>query len=457
MIRQFNTLDCDPTEIKEALRRPALHEVTVAPQVQALSDRVFGAGTTPLEAVQRIISDVVVQGDTSVLEYTKKIDGVTLQADELFVTDAEIDQARAAADPEVMAAVRLAAERIRTFHGRQLANSWFTTESNGTVLGQRLVPLDRVGCYVPGGRFPLVSTALMAVVPASVAGVDEIIAATPTDRNGNLNPHMILALKEAGAHRILRVGGAQGIAALAHGTSTVPKVDKIVGPGNLFVQLAKSLVFGTVGIDSLAGPSELLVVADDSADPAWIAADMLSQAEHDPEAASILLTPDDSLAGAVVAALGEQLAALPAPETARLSLERWGRIVVCRDVNEALEWANFVAPEHLELIVRDPQASLGRIRHAGAVFVGSWSTEPIGDYIAGPNHILPTNRTARFASPLSVEQFFRRSGLIQMSAEGLAEVGPSAAQLARLEGLEAHARAIEIRLQQVAGGDTNGK
>lgn len=456
MIQTLDTRTTDLATLHQNLKRPSLYEVSVAPKVQATSDRVFGSGTTPLQAVQRILADVEAEGDPALLRYTAEIDGVQLSSDRLFVSDQDIEQARDQVDPEIMAAIRLAAQRIRSFHERQLENAWFMTESTGTILGQRFVPLESVGCYVPGGRFPLVSTALMSVVPAKVAGVGHIIAATPTDREGNLNPHMIVALSEAGADQILRVGGAQGVAALAYGTQSVPKVDKIVGPGNLFVQLAKSLVFGTVGIDSLAGPSEVLIIADDTANPSWIAADMLSQAEHDTEAAAILLTTSEKVASAVRAELDLQLAELPAMETARTSLERWGRIVVCQNLDEAFELSNLVAPEHLELMVREPQSCLGRVRHAGAVFLGPWSTEPMGDYIAGPNHILPTNGAARFASPLSVDQFFRRSGMIQMSPEGIQEIGPAAVKLARLEGLEAHARAIEKRLGSVSGGESGG-
>lgn len=457
MIQTYNTATTELAAVRESLRRPSLFDVQVAPHVQAVSDRVFGPGTTPVQAVQRILTDVANEGDAAVLRYTSEIDGVDLSADRMFVSEQEIAQAQTQVDAEVMDAIRLAAARIEDFHKRQLESSWFTTEPNGTLLGQRLVPLERVGCYVPGGRFPLVSTALMSVIPARVAGVAQIIAATPTSRDGELNPHMIVALHEAGAHKILRIGGAQSVAALAYGTDKVPKVDKIVGPGNLFVQLAKGLVFGTVGIDSLAGPSEVLIVADHTANPAWIAADLLSQAEHDTEAAAILLTTCPELAERVQAELTSQLEALPEPGTAKASLERWGRIVTCRDLDEALELANLVAPEHLELVVESPSECLGRIRHAGAVFLGGWSTEPIGDYIAGPNHILPTNGTARFASPLSVDQFFRRSGLIQLSSQGMLEIGPAAVRLARLEGLEAHARAIEQRLTSAAGGDADDK
>lgn len=454
MIWILDTSTTDLATVRESLRRPALFAVEVAPHVQAVSDRVFGPGTTPVQAVERILADVAKEGDRALIRYTAELDRVELSPERLFVSEDEIVKAREVADPEMVEAIRLAARRIEVFHAKQLEQSWFMTEANGTLLGQRLVPLERVACYVPGGRSPLVSTALMVVVPARVAGVEEIIAATPAGPSGELNPYMLIALAEAGAHKILRVGGAQSIAALAYGTESVPKVDKIVGPGNLFVQLAKGLVFGTVGIDSMCGPSEVLILADETADPAWVAADMLSQAEHDTEAAAVLITTSSRLATEVADELERQLAALPNSQTARSSLERWGRIVTCRNIDEALELANLVAPEHLELMVENPYELLGRIRHAGSVFLGEWSTEPIGDYIAGVNHVLPTNGTARFASALSVGEFFRRSGLIQMSREGMLEIGPAAVRLARLEGLEAHARAVEQRLA-AAGGDVD--
>lgn len=447
MIRRLNTRKDRPEEIRLALKRPALDEVQVSPRVQEALDRIFGKGTTPLAAVQRILADVQAHGDAAVVEYVERIDGVSLTPEELFVNEDEIEAAKREADPAVVAAIRTARDRIHRFHARQLENSWFFTEANGNLLGQRAVPLRRVGCYIPGGRFPLVSTAMMCVVPAKVAGVEEIIAATPCGRDGKVNPHMIVALVEAGAHRILRTGGAQTIAALAYGTTWIPAVDKIVGPGNLFVQLAKKLVFGRVGIDTLAGPSEILIVADHTADPEWVAADLLSQAEHDPESAAILFTTDGRLADAVEEALRRQLAALPRQEEAAESLRRWGLILECADLDEALELVDEVAPEHLELMVESPQACLGKIRHAGSIFLGSHSAEALADYVAGPNHVLPTNRSARFSSPLGVDQFVRRSGLMQLSPVGMAEIGPAAVTLARLEGLEAHARAVEYRLQ----------
>lgn len=447
MIRRLDTRTASPEEVRLALTRPALDEVEVAPSVQASLDRIFGAGTTPEQAVERILSDVQAHGDAALVDYVERIDGVRLAPEELFVTEDEIAQARREADPAIVDAILKARDRIRTFHERQMLSSWFITEPNGTVLGQQITPIRRAGCYIPGGRFPLVSTALMCVVPAVVAGVEEIIAATPCNSEGKLDPHMIVALDAAGANRILRTGGAQTIAALAYGTTWVPAVDKIVGPGNLFVQLAKKMVFGRVGIDSLAGPSEILIIADETADPEWVAADLLSQAEHDTEAAAMLLTTDEALADAVEKALAKQLAALPRQEEAAESLRRWGLILTCANLDEALELADVVAPEHLELLVKEPMACLGKLRNAGSIFLGSYSTEPLADYVAGPNHVLPTNRSARFSSPLGVDQFLRRSGVMQVGSAGLEEIGGIAVTLARLEGLEAHARAVEQRLQ----------
>lgn len=448
MIRRLDTRTAAPEEIRLALTRPALDEVEVAPSVQASLDRIFGEGTTPGQAVERILNDVQAHGDAALVDYVERIDGVRLAPEELFVSEEEIEQARREADPAIVAAILKARDRIHMFHERQMQSSWFITEPNGNVLGQQISPLRRAGCYIPGGRFPLVSTALMCVVPAVIAGVQEIIAATPCDREGKLNPHMIVALDVAGAHRILRTGGAQTVAALAYGTTWVPAVDKIVGPGNLFVQLAKKMVFGRVGIDSLAGPSEILIIADETADPEWVAADLLSQAEHDTESAAMLLTTDPALADAVESALQKQVSALPRKEEATESLRRWGLILTCADLDEALELADVVAPEHLELLVAEPLACLGKLQHAGSIFLGPYSTEPLADYVAGPNHVLPTNRSARFSSPLGVDQFLRRSGFMQIGPAGLDEIGGAAVTLARLEGLEAHARAVEQRLQR---------
>ena len=317
---------------------------------------------------------------------------------------------------------------------------------DGEILGQRVLPLERVACYVPAGRAPLLSSAVMTVVPAKVAGVPEVILATPCRPDGTVDPYLLVAAVEAGADRILKVGGAQAIAALAYGTTWIPKVDKIVGPGNIFVTLAKKAVFGRVGIDALNGPSEVVVVADDSVDPAWVASDLVSQAEHDPEAVALLIATDADVADRVLAEVERQLEKAVRREVVKESLDRWGMAIVCRGLDEAIEWANFIAPEHLELMVRDPWSVLGKVRHAGAVFLGPWSTVPLGDYIAGPNHVLPTNGTARFSSPLGVYDFVRRSSVVALSPGAVAAIGEDGKALAQLEGLPAHADAIDRRL-----------
>lgn len=447
-MKRIDTMRMRPEEVRLALARPALHEVEVSKEAAEKTRQVFGEALTPAESVERILSDVEAYGDAAVVDYAERFDGVRLEPAELFLSEEACQAAREACDPAVMEAVREALASIERFHRRQLRRDWFSAEQDGSWVGQRFLPLERVACYVPGGRFPLVSTALMTLVPARLAGVEEIIMCTPCDREGRVNPYLTAAALEAGAHRILRVGGPHAIAALAVGTVHVPKVDKIVGPGNLYVQLAKRAVFGRVGVDGLPGPSEIVIVADEPARPDWIAADLLSQAEHDVEAAAILITPSRPLADRVEEALARRLEALPEPDVARRSLERWGRIVCCRDLAEAAEWVNHIAPEHVELHVPDPWALLPAIRHAGAVFLGDQATEPLGDYVAGPSHVLPTNGTARFASVLGVDDFLRRSSLIAYTPAGARRAGPAAVQLARLEGLEAHARAVESRLAE---------
>jgi histidinol dehydrogenase len=448
MIRRIDTKKTQFDTLVRMIKRPSLEGTQVSPRVQASLDKMFGPGTTPAQAVAKIVGDIAQKGDEALFQYLRQIDGVDLTGETLFVTPYEIEQARSLVDKNKVKALLTAKERIEKYHRKQLTNSWFYSEVNGNWLGQQIVPLDSVGCYVPGGRYPLVSSALMAIIPAKVAGVRQIIAATPCNREGLVNPYIIIACQEAGAQKILKAGGAQAVAAMAYGTATVPAVDKIVGPGNIFVTLAKKLVFGQTGIDSLAGPSEILIIADESANPAWIAADMLSQAEHDSEAATVLLTTQAELADKVTEELEKQLQALPRREEAEESLQHWGMIVTCQDLSEAVDLVNLIASEHLEIMVSDPESCLSRIKNAGGIFVGSYASEPIGDYVAGCNHILPTNRSARFASPLGVEQFIKRSGVLRLSKDGLNEIGPIAVELARLEGLEAHARAVEIRLKE---------
>jgi histidinol dehydrogenase len=341
-----------------------------------------------------------------------------------------------------------AKENIAAFHRKQLPNSWFETGDDGSFLGMRYTPLSSVGAYVPGGSAPLVSSVLMTVVPAKVAGVERIVMATPPGPDGKINPYLLVAAKLSGATQILRAGGAHGIGALAYGIEGLEPVDKIVGPGNLFVTLAKKQVLGRVGIDMLAGPSEVLVLADETAKPHWVAADLLSQAEHGADSAAILITTSQKLAEKVVVELEEQCKKLNRSSIASESLTHSGRIVVCRDLDEAAALANIVAPEHLELSVAEPARLLGKIRHAGAIFLGHHSPEPVGDYFAGPNHVLPTNGTARFSSPLGVEDYLRRSSIISYSAKALARDSSLIEELATVEGLFAHRNAVAIRRER---------
>lgn len=392
--------------------------------------------------VAEIIANVRANGDAALCEYNAKFDraeGVALE-----VTAEELDAAVKAVDPEFLRVLERASANIRAFHERQLQRDYILTRPDGSMLGQRIIPMQRVGLYIPGGTAAYPSSVLMNCIPAKIAGVDEIVMTTPAS-GGEVSPAILAAAKVAGVDRVFRVGGAQAVAALAYGTETIPRVDKIVGPGNAFVAEAKRQVFGQVAIDMIAGPSEILIVADKSADPAWLAADMLSQAEHDMLASAILLTDDITLAEQVQQELEKQCSQLPKAQIAGKSLMDWGAIVVVPNIMTAVAIANRVAPEHLELCVRDPWALLPHIRHAGAIFMGQHSPEPVGDYFAGPNHVLPTLRTARFSSALSVQNFCKKTSIVATSPAFLLENAPAIASLARLEGLEAHARSVEIR------------
>lgn len=404
--------------------------------------------TEAAKRVREIIEEVRRRGDEALCHYTALFDGYGLTREELRVGPEEIAAARQEVSAEFLAALEAAAENITAYHQRQLANSWLEADSRGLLVGQLVRPLSRVGIYVPGGRAAYPSSVLMTALPARVAGVKEIVMVTPPDSQGKINPHTLVAAARAGVTEIYRVGGAQAIAALACGTETIRPVDKIVGPGNLYVTLAKQQVYGHVDIDMLAGPSEIAVVADETADPCHVAADMLSQAEHDPLSKALLFTPERSLARAVQAELARQLHELPRREIAEASLANHGAIVLTRDVAQAVELANRFAPEHLELLVRDPFSWLGRITAAGAVFLGPYAPEPLGDYLAGPSHVLPTGGTARFCSPLGVEAFLKRISLISCSREALLGMAAHITSLARVEGLEAHARSIEARIAE---------
>lgn len=414
------------------------------------------------QVVRTIVSEVKREGDAALLSYSEQFDGVRLSASELRVTKAELEAAYHQVEPSFVEAISAAAANIRAFHARQKRNSWMDLQPDGSLLGQIIRPLKRVGVYVPGGKAAYPSSVLMNVIPAQVAGVPEIVMVTPPATGGKagIDPYILVAAAEAGVNEIYRVGGAQAIAALAYGTDTIAPVDKICGPGNIYVALAKREVYGAVDIDSIAGPSEIAVLADDSADPAYVAADLLSQAEHDEMASAILVTPSEAFAKACQAEVERQLAELPRREIAGASIEGYGAVVLVDSVEEGIGVINRLAPEHFELIVEDPMRYLGLIENAGAIFLGPYSSEPVGDYFAGPNHIIPTNGTARFSSPVDVDDFIKKSSLIYYSKEALLQNGATIMELARREGLEGHARAIEIRLRKegkAGANDDDGK
>jgi histidinol dehydrogenase len=395
--------------------------------------------------VKGIVEDVARRGDEALFDYTKRLDGCALTAETVAVSAGELDEAAAQVEAADLAIMRQAAQRIEAFHRHQIAESWTVSGMPGTILGQRIVPLERVGIYAPGGLASYPSTVLMAAVPAKIAGVQEIVLVNPS-KGGKIHPLIAAAAKLCGIDRIFKIGGAQAIAALAYGTETIPQVDKIVGPGNAYVAAAKKMVFGQVSIDMIAGPSEILVIADSSAQPSLIAADLLSQAEHDEMASAVLLTPDEALAQAVAVELQKQLEQLPRRTIAERSLAAFGAIVVTESLEEAVTVANRFAPEHLELMVKEPWELLDGIKHAGAVFLGPYTPEAVGDYIAGPNHVLPTGGTARFSSALGVYDFVKRISVLSFSREELEAYGPQAARFARMEGLDAHGNSISLRL-----------
>ena len=400
------------------------------------------------ETVRGILADVRHRGDAALVEYTRKLDRLEVaECAELEFPQERLQQALDAIDPSLREALEAAAGRIRRYHAHQKQESWSYTEPDGTVLGQQVTPLDRVGLYVPGGKAAYPSSVLMNALPAKVAGVAEVVMVVPTP-DGVVNDLVLAAAAVAGVDRVFALGGAQAVAALAYGTETVPVVDKIVGPGNIYVATAKRMVYGTVGIDMIAGPSEILVVCDGETDPDWIAMDLFSQAEHDEDAQSILVCPDGAYLEQVAERIEQLLPTMERAEIIRTSLAERGALVRVRDLAEAAEVANYIAPEHLELSLADPQALLGSIRHAGAIFMGRYTAEALGDYCAGPNHVLPTSRTARFSSPLGVYDFQKRSSLIQCSAEGASALGGTASDLARGEGLTAHARSAEYRIRR---------
>ncbi|MGO4349341.1 histidinol dehydrogenase [Paenibacillus sp. MCAF9] len=405
------------------------------------------------ESALKIVADVKSEGDAALLRYTEQHDRVKLDAASLRVTQEEIQAAYEHVDADFLTAIREAAVNIRVFHEKQMRTSWMDLQQDGTLLGQIMRPLKRVGVYVPGGKAAYPSSVLMNVIPAQVAGVPEIVMVTPPATGGTegIDPYILVAAAESGVKEMYRVGGAQAIAALAYGTATIAPVDKICGPGNIYVALAKRAVFGAVDIDSIAGPSEIVVLADDSADPAYVAADLLSQAEHDEMSSAILVTPSQQLAEAVAAEVERQLSTLPRQDIARSSIDNYGAVLLVDSLEAGIGVINQIAPEHLEVLTVDPMRLLGYIQNAGAIFLGPYSSEPVGDYFAGPNHIIPTNGTARFSSPVNVDDFLKKSSLIYYSKEALMANGDKIMTLARHEGLEGHARAIEVRLEKERG------
>lgn len=414
--------------------------------LQTLAMRSTDSFAKQQEAVDAIVQDVRRRGDEAVFEYTKKFDGIDLTPDTIWVTEEEIKAAYEEIDPELLTVIREASANIRDFHMRQRRNSWFDTKE-GIILGQRVTPIAKVGVYVPGGRAVLSSSVLMNIIPAKVAGVPEIIMVTPPQKDGGLNATSVVAAVEAGATKIAKVGGAQAIAALAYGTESIPRVDKIVGPGNIYVALAKKAVYGSVGIDSIAGPSEILVLADETATPRYVAADLLSQAEHDVMASAILVTTSRTLAEAVSAEVEKMTQTLSRKDTIEKSLENYGRIFLADSMESAIEAANDIASEHLEIITKDPWNTMTGITNAGAIFLGEYSSEPLGDYFAGPDHILPTNGTARFFSPLSVDDFIKKSSVVCYSREELRKVYKKVVTFAEAEGLTAHANSVAVRFE----------
>ena len=399
------------------------------------------------QGVAEILERVKTEKDQALFDYTKKFDQAIISDENIRVTEEEIQEAYDLADPALVDIIRKALHNIKTYHEKQRQYSWFDSKPDGTMLGQKVTPLHRVGVYVPGGKAVYPSSVLMNIVPAKVAGVDEIIMVTPPGRDGKVTPNTLIAACEAGADAIYKVGGAQAIGALAYGTESIPKVDKIVGPGNIYVALAKKAVYGHVSIDAIAGPSEILVIADDTANPRYVAADLLSQAEHDELASAILVTTSEELAQKVSDEVDEFVKVLSRKEIIQKSLDNYGYILVADTMEEVIEIANDIASEHLEIQTKNPYDVMTKIRNAGAIFIGEYSSEPLGDYFAGPNHVLPTNGTAKFFSPLSVDDFIKKSSIIAYSREALEEIHEDIENFAKAEQLTAHANSIKVRFE----------
>ncbi|MBE5828664.1 MAG: histidinol dehydrogenase [Butyrivibrio sp.] len=429
------------------MRTLKLTENTKKELLGNLLNRNPGSYTEYENTVNEIINDIRNNGDKALFEYTAKFDKCTLDASCIKITDDEIKEAYAALDPEFIEVMKKSAENIRVFHEKQKRNTWIDTREDGSILGQRILPIEISGVYVPGGKAAYPSSVLMNVVPAKVAGVEKIVMCTPPGKDGKVNPGTLVAADIAGVTESYKAGGAQAIAAMAFGTESIPKVDKITGPGNIFVALAKKACFGHVSIDSIAGPSEILVLADETANPRFVAADLLSQAEHDEMASAILITTSQELADKVSSEIDEFLKTLSRADIIKKSLENYGYIFVADNMDDAIEAANAVASEHLEIITKNPYETMTRIKNAGAIFLGDYSSEPLGDYFAGPNHILPTNRTARFFSPLSVDDFVKKTSIISYSKQALFNAHKDIELFATREGLTAHANSIAVRFE----------
>lgn len=424
-----------------------LTEETGKKVLENLANRGLNSSGEFESKVNAIIGAVREKRDEAVFSFTKQFDGADIHAGNILVTEEEIKEAYANVDEKLLGVIRKSLVNIRKYHEKQVQNSWFTTE-DGIILGQKVTPIATVGVYVPGGKAPLASSALMNVVPAKVAGAGRIVMCTPPGKDGKIAPSTLVSAKEAGVDEIYKAGGAQAIAAMAFGTESIPKVDKIVGPGNIYVALAKKAVFGYVSIDSIAGPSEILVLADESANPRYVAADLLSQAEHDEMASAILITTSEALADAVSAEVDKFVAELSRREIIQKSLDNYGYILVAPDMDAAVETANEIASEHMEIVTKDAFHVMTKIKNAGAIFIGEYSSEPLGDYFAGPNHVLPTSGTAKFFSALSVDDFIKKSSIISYSREALEKVHRDIEQFAECEKLTAHANSVRVRFEQ---------
>lgn len=429
------------------MRTVVLNEATKKDILENLLKRSPNSYGKYEASVAAILADVKEKGDEAIFEYTKKFDGAEINADNIVVTKAEIEEAYSLVDAQLVDVIRKALVNIRDYHAKQKQYSWFDSTPDGTILGQKVTPLNRVGVYVPGGKAAYPSSVLMNIIPAKVAGVNQIIMTTPPGKDGKVNPGTLVAANEAGVDVIYKVGGAQAIAAMAYGTASIKKVDKIVGPGNIYVALAKKAVYGHVSIDSIAGPSEILVIADETANPRYVAADLLSQAEHDEMASAILITTSSELADKVSKEIKGFVSVLSRSEIISKSLENYGYILIAKDIEEAVETANEIASEHLEIVTKAPFTVMTKIRNAGAIFLGEYSSEPLGDYFAGPNHVLPTNGTAKFFSPLSVDDFIKKSSIISYSKEALEPIHEDIIKFANAERLTAHANSIKVRFE----------